>query len=38
MSTEFDNTNNTIDSRDVITRIEELTAERDALQEEYDES
>jgi hypothetical protein len=38
MSTEFDNTSNTVDSRDVLTRIEELTAERDALQEEYDES
>ena len=38
MSTEFDNTRDTIDSRDVIARIEELTAERDTLQEAYDES
>ena len=33
MTTTIDKYNDTIDSRDVIARIEELTAERDAMQE-----
>ena len=38
MTTNIDKYDDIIDSRDVIARIEELQAERDALQEEVDET
>lgn len=37
MSNNISNTDGTIDSRDVIERLEELTAERDAAQDHFDE-
>lgn len=37
MTTTISNADDTIDSRDVIERLEELTAERDAAQDRFDE-
>ena len=38
MSREIDNTQDVLDSRDIIARIEELTSQRDELQRDIDEA